>query len=87
MYPTFDFSKENKDESKCFIDTQGKVYCNGTTYFDVNEKVTCPQRMCQVDRKVDCNGQDRCQNVQSRLSISKNDQLYDRFVNEKFTWK
>jgi hypothetical protein len=87
MYPKFDVADNNADESKCFIDTQGKIYCNGTTYFDVRETVACPERMCQVERKVECHGQDRCQITQDRLSISKNDQLFDRFVNEKATWK
>lgn len=86
MYPTFDFSKDTSDESKCFYDSQGKIYCNGTSYFNVNEQVVCPDRMCQVQRKINCNGQDRCEVTQSRLSVSKNDQLFDRFVKEKETW-
>jgi hypothetical protein len=87
MYPQFDVSKDNTNESKCFIDTQGKIYCNGTTYFNVQETVACPERMCQVQRKVECHGQERCQITKERLSISKNDQLFDRFVKEKETWK
>ena len=87
MYPKFDLSQHDADESKCFIDTQGKVFCNGTSYFKVNESVTCPERMCQVQRVVECHGQDRCEVAQGRLSISKNDQLFDRFVQEKETWK
>jgi hypothetical protein len=87
MYPSFDFSKDNADEKKCFIDTQGKMYCNGASYFNVQENVDCPNRMCEIERKVECNGQDRCEASKTRLSISKNDQIYDRFVNEKHTWK
>lgn len=87
MYPSFDFSKDKTDESKCFIDTQGKVFCDGTSYFKVNETVVCPERFCQINRKVDCSGQERCQAVQDRLSLSKNDQLFNRFVQEKDTWK
>lgn len=74
-------------EEKCFYDTQGKMYCNGTTYFSVQENVVCPNRLCQVKTDVNCNGQERCQATEKRLSISKNDQLFDRFQNEKFTWK
>jgi hypothetical protein len=87
MYPSFDLSKETTDESQCFYDTQGRILCNNTTYFAVDEKVVCPDRMCKIETQVNCHGQDRCEATKSRLSISKNDQLYDRFVNEKHTWK
>ncbi len=87
MYPSFDFSKDTTDESKCFYDSQGKVFCTGVSYFTVNETVNCPDRVCQIERKVDCKGQDRCEVTKDRLSVSKNDQIFDRFVNEKYTWK
>jgi hypothetical protein len=86
MFTKTDTNME-KDESKCFIDSQGKMHCDGVSYFTVHENVTCKERMCSIERNVQCNGQERCMTSKDRLSITPNNQIFDRFVNEKFTWK
>ncbi len=64
----------------CMYNTQGQILCDGVNAKQNNGDIKCNTIECITPQNID-------DEAKAKLTISKNEQLFQRLVDEKYTWK